>query len=86
MKNFNGRPFFSLFFIARANQKIPNLALGRESIQNTHNALLAEHNVGEHGWKKELPDMTMRWGPGPEARAYNRGVVRISRFKRFRAA
>jgi hypothetical protein len=31
MKNFNGRPFFSLFFIARANQKIPNLALGRES-------------------------------------------------------
>jgi hypothetical protein len=28
MKNFNGRPFFSLFFIARANQKIPNLALG----------------------------------------------------------
>jgi hypothetical protein len=24
-------PFFSLFFIARANQKIPNLALGRES-------------------------------------------------------
>jgi hypothetical protein len=23
--------FFSLFFIARANQKIPNLALGRES-------------------------------------------------------
>jgi hypothetical protein len=31
MKNFTGRPFFSLFFIARANQKIPNLALGRES-------------------------------------------------------
>jgi hypothetical protein len=31
MKNFNGRPFFSLFFIARANQKIPNLALGRQS-------------------------------------------------------
>jgi hypothetical protein len=26
MKNFNGRPFFWLFFIARANQKIPNLA------------------------------------------------------------
>jgi hypothetical protein len=33
MKNFTGRPFFSLFFIARANQKIPNLALGRESIK-----------------------------------------------------
>jgi hypothetical protein len=32
MKNFNGRPFFSLFFVARANQKIPNLALGRQSI------------------------------------------------------
>jgi hypothetical protein len=31
MKNFNGRPFFSLFFIARANQKIPILALGRQS-------------------------------------------------------
>jgi hypothetical protein len=31
MKNFNGRPFFSLFFIARDNQKIPNLALGRQS-------------------------------------------------------
>jgi hypothetical protein len=31
MKNFNGRPFFSLFFIARANQKIPNLALGHQS-------------------------------------------------------
>jgi hypothetical protein len=31
MKNFNGRPFFSLFFIARANQKIPNLALGLQS-------------------------------------------------------
>jgi hypothetical protein len=29
---------------------------------------------------------SMRWGPGPEARAYNRGVVRISRFKRFRTA
>jgi hypothetical protein len=28
------------------------------SIQNTHNALLAEHSVGEHGWKKDLPDMT----------------------------
>jgi hypothetical protein len=31
MKNFNGRPIFSLFFIARANQKIPNLAVGRQS-------------------------------------------------------
>jgi hypothetical protein len=31
MKNFNGQPFFSLFFVARANQKIPNLALGRQS-------------------------------------------------------
>jgi hypothetical protein len=31
MKNFTGRPFFSLFFVARANQKIPNLALGREA-------------------------------------------------------
>jgi hypothetical protein len=31
MKNCNGRPFFSMFCIARANQKIPNLALGRES-------------------------------------------------------
>jgi hypothetical protein len=31
MKNFTGRPFFSLFFIARANQKNPNLALGRQS-------------------------------------------------------
>jgi hypothetical protein len=30
-KNFNGRPFFSLFFVARANQKIRILALGRES-------------------------------------------------------
>jgi hypothetical protein len=30
MKNFNGRPFFSLFFVARANQKIRILALGRE--------------------------------------------------------
>jgi hypothetical protein len=32
MKNFNGRPFFSLFFIARVNQKIRILALGRHSI------------------------------------------------------
>jgi hypothetical protein len=31
MKNFKGPPFFSLFFIARAIQKIPNLALGRQS-------------------------------------------------------
>jgi hypothetical protein len=31
MKNFNGRPFFSLFFVARANQKIRILALGSES-------------------------------------------------------
>jgi hypothetical protein len=31
MKNFNGRPFFSCFFIARANQKIRILALGRAS-------------------------------------------------------
>jgi hypothetical protein len=31
MKNFNGRPFFSLFFIARANQKIRILALGGAS-------------------------------------------------------
>jgi hypothetical protein len=31
MKTFNGRPFFSLFFVARANQKIRILALGRES-------------------------------------------------------
>jgi hypothetical protein len=37
MKNFTGRPFFSLFFIARANQKIPNLALGRESTKGAHN-------------------------------------------------
>jgi hypothetical protein len=43
MKNFKGRPFFSLFFIARANQKIPNLALGRQSTVHTklkpHSAL-----------------------------------------------
>jgi hypothetical protein len=32
IKNFNGRPFFSCFFIARANQKIRILALGRGSI------------------------------------------------------
>jgi hypothetical protein len=32
MKDFNGQPFFSLFFIARANQKILNLALGHQSI------------------------------------------------------
>jgi hypothetical protein len=31
MKNFNGRLFFSVFFIARANQKIRILALGRGS-------------------------------------------------------
>jgi hypothetical protein len=30
-KDFNGRPFFSCFFIARANQKIRILALGRAS-------------------------------------------------------
>jgi hypothetical protein len=29
MKNFNGRLFFSVFFIARANQEIRILALGR---------------------------------------------------------
>jgi hypothetical protein len=34
MKNFNGRPFFSLFFLARANQKIRILALGRHSIDS----------------------------------------------------
>jgi hypothetical protein len=32
IKTFNGRPFFSLFFIARANQKNRILALGRHSI------------------------------------------------------
>jgi hypothetical protein len=31
MKNLNVRPFFSCFFIARANQKIRILALGRHS-------------------------------------------------------
>jgi hypothetical protein len=31
MKNFNGRPFFSVFFVPRANQKIRILALGCES-------------------------------------------------------
>jgi hypothetical protein len=30
-KNCNGRPFFSWFFVARANQKIRNLALGHQS-------------------------------------------------------
>jgi hypothetical protein len=38
MKNFNGRHFFSLFFVARANQKIPNLALGRESTPTSRKA------------------------------------------------
>jgi hypothetical protein len=32
IKNFNGRPFFSCFFIARANQKIRILALGGASM------------------------------------------------------
>jgi hypothetical protein len=31
MKIFNGRSFFSVFFIARANQKIQSMALGRGS-------------------------------------------------------
>jgi hypothetical protein len=31
MKIFNARPCFSVFFIARANQKITNLALGHQS-------------------------------------------------------
>jgi hypothetical protein len=33
IKNFNGRPFFSCFFIARANLKIRILALGGASIE-----------------------------------------------------
>jgi hypothetical protein len=45
MKNFNGRPFFSLFFIARANQKIPNLALGLEST-DIHHQLVRDFSRG----------------------------------------
>jgi hypothetical protein len=37
MKNCNGGPFFSDFFLARANQKIRILALGRGSILVTAN-------------------------------------------------
>jgi hypothetical protein len=41
--NFNARPFFSLFFfIARANQKIPNLALGRHSTKTATNEINSE--------------------------------------------
>jgi hypothetical protein len=32
-RNFNGRPFFSLFFVASANQDFCDLALGRHSIR-----------------------------------------------------
>jgi hypothetical protein len=39
MKNFNVRPFFSLFFIARANQKIRILALGRASTRDVEVAI-----------------------------------------------
>jgi hypothetical protein len=35
-KNFNGRYFFSWFFVARANQKIRILALGRGSSSESH--------------------------------------------------
>jgi hypothetical protein len=38
MKIFNGRPFFSVFFIARANQKIRSLALGRGSTASQFSA------------------------------------------------
>jgi hypothetical protein len=44
MKNFHGRPFFSLFFIAQANQKIPTLALGRQSTAMKGYEPTAVHN------------------------------------------
>jgi hypothetical protein len=46
IKNFNGRPFFSLFFVARANQKIRILALGGDHPQKMCSAIsLARHLV-----------------------------------------
>jgi hypothetical protein len=44
VKNFNGRSFFSLFFVARINQKIRNLALGRESIFGAAHTLEKQKN------------------------------------------
>jgi hypothetical protein len=45
MKIFNGRPFFSVFFIARANQKIRSLALGRGSMYRVPEISLVAENV-----------------------------------------
>jgi hypothetical protein len=46
MKIFNGHPFFSLFFVARANQKIRISALGRESSLSLHHGVA----LGLHSW------------------------------------